>query len=269
MPHVDRLAPLWAEAVLHVLAHVDARGLAASCHDVRWVAWAEQHLGCAADRSLEQDARVLAGVLTTHEQLAAAHALAWAWNDEAQVRAAAGRDLSQLGEADVADAAALATARDVGPGVEVLRAAAELELPLLAVTRASCIDVVALEAELTEVRAAAPELARARVALARPLARRGRAWRGSILVGAPGVAGAQVAHVAWQAAHEATVLEVARSASWLARQARGFEAVERTALGLLRSRARRVGLADEHGRWFATLDLGAFGAIPDVDDAPE
>ncbi|MDB4934204.1 MAG: hypothetical protein JWP87_1176 [Labilithrix sp.] len=212
---------------------------------------------------------MLSAALATHERLAAAHALAWVFDTEEQVAAARTRELADLGEADVADAAALATARSVGPAAEVLRAAAELELPLLAGMRASCIDAVALDIELAEVSAAAPELARVSVGLARPLPRRGRAWRGSILVGTPGVAGADVAHVAWQAAHEATVLEVERSAAWLARQASSYEAVERTALGLLRSRARRVGLGDTHGRWLATLDLGALGSIPDVDDGTE
>jgi hypothetical protein len=262
--------------VLHVLAHVDAGNLAASCHDRGWIAWAEAKLGRATDRALGDDARILAEVLGSHDALVAAHALAWTFEDQAQVRAARARDLAQLGDHDVADPKALALARAAGPAVEVLRAAAELELPLLASlapVRTSSMERGAernvLVDALEDVASAAPGLSGARVALARPLPRRGRAWRGAILVGAPGVAGAEVSHVAWQAAHEATVLEVERSASWLTQQvahARSFEAVERTALGLLRSRARRVGLADAHGRWLATLDLRALGPIPDVDD---
>jgi hypothetical protein len=243
--------------------------VAASCHDRRWVAWAEEQLGPAASRPLGEDVRVLAAALSTHERLAAVQALAWTFSDDTQVLAAAARELGELGASEIADATALATARAAGAAAEVLRAAAELELPLLASLRASCIDAVAFDIELAEVSAAAPELARSSVALARPLPRRGRAWRGSIFVGTPGVAGADVAHVAWQAAHKATVLEVERSATWLARQASSFEAVERTALALLRSRARRVGLGDAHGRWLATLDLGALGPIPDVDDCTE
>jgi hypothetical protein len=253
-----------------VLAHVDVGGrLAASCHDPTWIAWAAEQLGPAAERPLAEDVGVLAAALSTHERLATVQALAWTFGDETQVEAARARELGELGAADVADATALATARSVGPAAEILRAAAELELPLLTAMRASCIDAVALDIELAEVSAAAPELARVTVALARPLPRRGRAWRGSIYVGTPGVAGAELAHVAWQAAHEATVLEVERSATWLARQASSYAAVERTALGLLRSRARRVGLADAHGRWLTTLDLRALGPIPDVDDGTE
>jgi len=258
--------------VLHVLAHVDAGNQAASCHDAGWIAWVGAQLGRASDRALADDARVLAEVLGSHDALIAAHALAWTFAHEAQVRAASSRDLVQLGEQDVADVNALAMACAAGPAVEVLRAAAELELPLLA-SLGSARPVPergnerhGLADALNDVANAAPELTRAHVALARPLPRRGRAWCGAILVGMPGIAGAEVSHVAWQAAHEATVLEVERSASWLARQSLSFECVERTALGLLRSRARRVGLADEHGRWFASLDLRALGAIPDVDD---
>ena len=260
-----------------MLAHVDAGNLAASCHDAGWIAWAAAELGPATGRPLAEDARLLAQVLGSHDGLVAAHALAWTFADEAQVRAASERDLAQLGAGDVADPKALALARVAGPAVEVLRAAAELELPLLASLAPIRSSIFERGAErnslvdaLVDVASAAPALTTSRVELARPLPRRGRAWRGAILVGAPGIAGAEVSHVAWQAAHEATVLEVERSASWLTQQgahARSFEAVERTALGLLRSRARRVGLADAHGRWLATLDLRALGAIPEVDDA--
>ena len=256
-------ASAWAEAVFHVLAHVDVGRIASSCHDASWIAWAEARLGPAADRALAQDVRVIASALASHDALARAQVLAWLWTDAAGARAATLRDLTQLTDADVADAAALKTLRELGPAAEVLRAAAELELPLLATLDPFPIEDDAFSTALASVARAAPELVRCRVSLARPLPRRGRVHDASIVVGAPGVAGAEIAHVAWQAAHEATVGEVARSGRAT------FEDVERSALGLLRSRARRVGLEDAHGRWLTTLDLASLGPIPDVGDGAE
>jgi hypothetical protein len=152
-----------------------------------------------------------------------------------------------------------------------LRAAAELELPRLEALEAAPTAAAgrALADALAETARAAPWLPRVELARVRALPRRGRVHDALIFVGAPGVAGAELEHVAWQAAHEATVVEVERSPRGLAGPSATFEAVERTALGLLRSRARRAGLADAHARWLATLDLAALGAIPDVADGAE
>ena len=206
---------------------------------------------------------MLAGALGSPDALARAHVLAWLWNDAADVRAAARHDLVDLAPASVADAAALEMLRDLGPAAEVLRAAAELELPLLAALEPIPIDVAAWGPALAEVAPAAPELNRLQLALARALPRRGRVYNARIMVGVPGVAGGELAHLCWQAAHEATVAEVERS------RAVPSATLERTAIGLLRSRAGRAGLEDAHGRWLATLDLASLGAIPDVDDATE
>lgn len=245
-----------------MLAHVDPGRVASSCYDAGWIAWAEQHLGRATDRSLAADVRVLERTLASNEHLAAAQALAWMWNDAAQARGCAQRDLAELTDDDVADTRALRTARAIGPAVEVLRAAAELELPRLAEIHAPYTDTTALARALSRAAPAAPELGRVRIELAPPLPRRGRAWGPHVWVGMPGIAGAETEHVAWQAAHEATVVEVGRLAE-------GHETVERMALGLLRSRARRAGLTDAHRRWLETLDVAALGPIPDVDDLPE
>lgn len=269
-PHAPSLplitpASAWAEAVFHVLAHVDVGRVAASCHDARWIAWAEARLGPAAERALGQDLGVIGGALATHDALARAQVLAWLWTDGASVRAATRSDLAELTPADVADETALRTLRELGPAAEVLRAAVELELPLLAALEPVALDAEACSTAFALVAPAAPQLPRCQVSLARPLPRRGRVHRAHIIVGAPGIAGAELDHVAWQAAHEATVLEVARSS----RAPALFEDLERTALGLLRSRARRGGLEDAHRRWLATLDLASLGAIPDIRDGTE
>jgi len=253
----------WAEAVFHVLAHVDVGAVPPSCHEPGWIRWSEARLGPAADRELGEDVRVLAGVLATHEALAAANLLAWLWKDSAAARAATDRELASLGPAEVDDPGALSVLCALGPAAEVLRAAAELELPRLATLEPLAIDAGAWLSALDDVTAAAPELARCGVFLARPLARRGRVRTTCIVVGVPGVAGAELEHLAWQAAHEATIGEVLRAP---AMSSRSFEDLERAALGLLRARARRAGRADAHGRWLATLDLRALGPIPDVDD---
>jgi hypothetical protein len=166
--------------------------------------------------------------------------LAWLFGDASLARAAAERDLADLGVPG-------------GAEIEVLRAAAELELDAIEALGPVAIDAT-LAAALAEVSPAAPALARCAVTLVRPLPRRGRALGTSILVGVPGVAGAKAWHVAWQAAHEATVLEVA-AATWLE--------TERRALALLRARARAAGLAEGHARWLATLDLRAIGDVAD------
>ena len=242
-------ASAWTEAVFHVLAHVDVGRVAASCHDARWIRHAEQHLGPARERKLAEDATVLANALATHELLARAQALAWVFPSADAARAAAAQDL-----ADLERSVALHVALAAGASAEVLRAAAELELAAIESlpARPEASDEI-----LRDVVRAAPNLSRCEVSFARPLPSRGRAFGTSIVVGFPGVAGAESDFVAWQAAHEATVLEIGRGE---------FADVERRALGLLRARARRTGLAHAHARWLSGVDLSALGPIPDVDD---
>src|SRR4051812_8712443 len=97
-------ASAWAEAVFHVLAHVDVGRVPASCHDPQWIAWAEARFGPADERALGEDVRVIAGALATHDALARAQTLAWLWTEPSAVRAATRKDLADLGDADVADA---------------------------------------------------------------------------------------------------------------------------------------------------------------------
>jgi hypothetical protein len=248
-------ASAWTEAVFHVLAHVDVGRVPASCHDPRWIRWAAERMGPAAQRRLAEDAAVLATTLASHEHLARAQALAWAFPSADAARAVAARDLDALEKND-----ALSLALSAGPGAEVLRAAAELELDAIEALGAPPDDRAAIARALAAVAAAAPYLARCDVRLARPLPVRGRAFGRAIVVGFPRIAGAEADFVAWQAAHEATVLEIGPGA---------FEDVERRAIATLRSRARRAGLGDAHARWLAGIDLSALGPIPDVDDVAD
>ena len=249
------LALPWARAVFHVLAHVEVGG-PASCHDPRYVAEAAARFGAAEDRELGSDARALASLLGTHEALARAQALAWVFDTEGDVAAAQSRDLAELADADVRDARALAIARAAGEApLEVLRAAAELELARVAAWRPS-FDEAACADALATVAQACPELARFEVALVPALPRRGRVHTTRIFVGVPGTAGASPHHVAWQAAHEATV------ASLAATQPLAYAPLERAAILQLRDRARRAGLADSHAAWLASLDLRALGPLP-------
>lgn len=246
-----QLASAWTEAVFHVLAHVDVGAIPASCHDLRWIRFAAERLGPARERKLAEDAAVLATLLGDHDRLAFAQALAWAFASAEEARAAVSRDLSELA------GDAIRTALAAGPAAEVLRAAAELELDALEALEAPSSAAEEMRSALAAVAPAAPHLANCQVSLARPLPVRGRAFGTSIVVGVPGVPGAEAGFCAWQAAHEATVLEIG---------AGPFVEVERRALALLRSRARRAGLAAEHARWLSRIDLSAIGPVADVED---
>jgi hypothetical protein len=245
------IAAPWADAVFHVLAHVEAGALAASCWNRVYVAWVAERLGAATERALTEDARVIAGAASTHDALARIQALAWLFETEDDARAATEKDLNELTENDVRSKLALAVVKHAGAEVEVLRAAAELELPLLAKLSSPLVDA-ALPKKLRAMTAIAPRLATCTVAVARPLGIRGRVLGSSIFVG-----DADVEHVVWQAAHEATVLEVSESGT------KEWAELERRAIGLLRSRARTAGLAEAHALWLARFDVSGLGEIPD------
>ena len=254
-------APAWADAVFHVLAHVEVHA-AASCFSPAYREWAAERLGPTGGRALDEDARVL-GELARAEPVAfaSAQAIAWVFRSAESVRAATDHELR---DALVDDEGARAIAVAAGPIAEVLRAAAELELSLLGERMPSAAfpwPGDETEAALARVATAAPELAACRVELTPALGLRGRVYHAHVFAGVPGIAGATAEHVAWQAAHEATVHEVSSREPALP-----FSELERRAVGRLRSRARRVGLGDAHARWLAHLDLSELGPIPDVED---
>ncbi|MBX3219969.1 MAG: hypothetical protein KF795_05575 [Labilithrix sp.] len=250
--------------MFHVLAHLEAPGLAASCYSPAWIAHAAAALGPIAARPLGEDVATLARAATSHDLLARAQALAWVFDSaEAPARASA-KDLDELTAEDVTSLEPLDLARSAGAVAEVLRAATELELPLLAGLDAIGAGARAeLAAALAEAARAAPALRQLEVWIARPLGLRGRTFGRSIVVGLAGIGCPDPEHAAWQAAHEATVAETA------ARGPLPFLDLERRAIARLRSRARDAGLGEAHARWLARLDLRALGPIADVDDATE
>ncbi|MBX3231626.1 MAG: hypothetical protein KIT84_23635 [Labilithrix sp.] len=237
-------ASVWAEAVFHVLAHVDVP-FASSCFDPVYIAWIRERLG----RPVETLAHEMFAL--THDTFARAQALAWVFGSADENRRWSDRDLDEI---EVHDDEALHVARAAGAFAEVLRATAELEMPDLEALAPAPFDAAALERALHAVLPAAPALAGFTVAVTPPLPRRGRVHRRVIFAGVPGVAGATNEHVAWQAAHEATVVEAARDHD-------AFLAVEREAIQRLRARAGAAGLAGAHAAWLATLDLRALGPL--------
>jgi hypothetical protein len=218
----------------------------------------QAHLGPATGRSLGEDARTLARVAATHDELARLQLLAFLFDTAERAHAASERDLADLGAGDVGDVDALRAAIACGAPAEIVRAATELELEAVASLPTVAPDRDALARAFARIAPLAPELARFEVKTVRALGVRGRAYRRTILVGAPGIAGADADHVAWQAAHEAIVASVAPP--------RSFVEVERTAIATLRSRARAAGLGDDHARWLGCFDLSGLGPIPDVPD---
>lgn len=249
---------LWTETFFHVLAHVPSGAIASSCHSPAYVRWAEERIGPATQRSLAEDALTLARVATRHEELARLQLLAFLFDTAERARAASERDLADLAPSDVVDLGALHSANACGAAAEILRAATELELDLVASLPAAPVEPEAIASAFARIADLAPELARFEVLSVRALGVRGRAYRKTILVGTPGIAGADADHVAWQAAHEAIVASIAPP--------RSFVEVERTAIATLRSRARAAGLRDDHARWLGHFDLSGLGPIPDVPD---
>jgi hypothetical protein len=197
-------------------------------------------------------------VAATHDELARLQLLAFLFDTKERALAATERDLADLRVDDVVDADALRVANECGAPAEILRAATELELDLVASLPSESRDHDGVAQAFARIAPLSPELSRFAVEHVRALGVRGRAYRKTILVGTPGVAGADADHIAWQAAHEAIVASVAPP--------RSFVDVERTAIATLRSRARAAGLGDDHARWLGHFDLSGLGPIPDVPD---
>jgi len=251
----------WAELVFHVLAHVRS-GVPAAVFDPTWTAFVARHT--TGERTIDEDAGLIASVATTHDALAEVQLLAWLFEGAGRTAAVADRPLDALRPADV-DAPELLpvlVASRYRAAIEVLRAAAELEVGVVAALPPAEHDPRAMDAAFARVSAAAPELLGCRIEHVRPLMLRGRARGRRIWVGVPCARlGPTVEHVAWQAAHEATVVEIAERA-----RARGLSVrylpLEQSALFVLRARAERCGLGAAHAAW-----LGHFSALPSLERA--
>ncbi|MCC6526452.1 MAG: hypothetical protein IT373_27640 [Polyangiaceae bacterium] len=278
----------WPDLILHVLAHVAGTAdLPASVYDPAYVAFAARHLGPAGARTLAEDAAALAVLLPSHAALARAQLVAWLFPSPEAAGACAERDLGELAReppAEIACRAALATLASAPAlelsGLELLRCAALLEAPSHAALPPAVLEAeerARLAEALDALVPVAPWLARVDVVPHRALRLRGRVRRRT-LARSPGShalaeiwtglpcddPGPDVAHVAWQAAHEASVLEVTRVAEHAAGPAAGERAVEHAAgpaageravehaaVVLLAERAEEAGRAAERAAWYA------------------
>lgn len=243
----------WTDLVFHVLAHVPSSvPLAPSLHDSTYVAWAAQHLGPSARRGLATDAAALGAACVAHDSLARLSWIAVLFSDLSQAFAAAEIELGSLSRADVASPSALhAVAQD--PASEVVRCAAYLEAPHWSSLPAPTVNLASLRAQLRDLVPTAPLLSRLRVYCSPALRLRGRAFDDRIWVGCPGPElGVDLEHVAYQAAHEATVVEIQRLC---ADRGEGidFAPLEHAALLLLATRARAAGREAAHRKWLSHL----------------
>jgi hypothetical protein len=252
----------FADLVLHVLAHVEStKSLPSSLYDPVYVELCRRELGAAEDRQLGADALALGPLLSRHETLASVQRLAWLHETIGESMAQETKSLAELRPDDVARPALLsAFAVDEVPLVELLRSAVALERPHHA--RLAPVEVAAGEQEellhvVTELCAVAPGLSRARIAFVRSLGRRGRVWGKEIWLGIPGSEnGPTPEYAAWQAAHEATVVEVAEAAA-NAKLGLTEREIESAGLVVLSARARGEGISERHRSWFADVSGGA------------
>jgi hypothetical protein len=179
--------------------------------------------------------------------------LAWLFSSVEQALAAGDRPLAALRPDEVALPALLPALRN--DAAELLFCAALLEHePWSSLPGVRPEDDAALEEAIHELRAVAPRLEGCVVASLRSLGIRGRVAGEEIWVGAPGWGAATTERCAWQAAHEATVLEVTER--WPAGAA-SHELREALAVELLRSRARAAGQQEAHARWLSSFTLPA------------
>jgi hypothetical protein len=250
----------WADLVFHLLAHVPS-ATAASLFDTAYTGFASRHLGAAKERQLGEDVPALAALATEHHRYAALQGLAWLFSSIEEAEGLRERELGTLHDRDVTDGALLRDLCALGPAVEVLRCAAELEAEAHARLPPLVADTKALVEALERVARAAPVLPTYRIGIVRSLRLRGRVRRDEIWIGAPSEdPGPELAHVAWQAAHEATVGELARR---LEPAVGDPPLLERAALVLLAERAARAGLAPEHSAWFSHFGLPQAALAPD------
>jgi hypothetical protein len=234
----------WLGLVFHVLAHLDATTLPASVHRPEYIRYVETQLGPASNRALGQDVNVLRPLIGTHTRYAQLQLLAWLYPDVQSALADADRDLSELASSPVTHAL-LSALQALGPAAELLRCAALLEAPHFAELQPLAFDPEALQVELRQAVRAAPWLRNYPVQRVDSLTRHGRVYGRQIWVGTPHRAVAVEAdHVAWQAAHEATVNEVR-----LKQPSKPEREVEGEAIALLQSQAARAGLQTAHSRW--------------------
>ena len=253
----NRLRP-WADLVFHVMAHVRPRGpSAASVFDPVYVAFAEKALGPASSRHLEEDARILGRIIATHESLVAVQMLAWLFPTLPAALSCAPFELGQLPPAASADPSLLPVLARHAQAAEILWASALLESEHHAALPQVECDEDGVGRALAAIEVCAPRLRSCTVAFVRALRLRGRVFRGEIWVGTPcGSLALDADHVAWQASHEASVLEVTEAANAVG-VSLAHPRLEHAAVVLLASRAADCGMSAQHARWLTHLESGA------------
>jgi hypothetical protein len=271
-----------------VLAHIPVRGAmaplvrAASLHDARYVAWARRALPSEAVEPVARDAPLLAALLARASDGHLLQALLGLHGDAGAARAAGATELDDvaLPAASWAAAALRALARSGAEDlVELARCDLALVVPAYASRWASEL-APALESwrapiasALAEASRDVPSLAGARVAIAHPLGRRGRALPDRIVVGAPTAwSGGDAATSAALAVHEhavevaTTTLEVRgletpdlEGTTGPRAAARRWASAERAALDAVPRRLRRGAVAEAYRHHVATLDRSGLG----------
>lgn len=239
-----------AELFFHVFAHVaETAALPASVSSQRYVAWCRGVLGDASERTLADDARLLAREFQTHAALAAVQLLAKLFATTERLSEVGERSLADLTAADVDDPRALRQLLTLGAGAELAFCALLLELPAFSRLPPPPPPPPALLERLQDLVAVAPGLSSARIGCIRSLYLRGRAWGEELWIGHPAAEiAASVEHAAWQAAHEATVVAVSREQPALGERDVEAEAVQRL--------TRHAALAGEelgHAAWQQAL----------------
>ena len=231
---------------MHVLAHVPV-DVPAGLFDPIYVAFAARYAGKAEARELGEDARALAQLLGTHEDMARVQLLGWLFDDLEQALACAERDLVVLEAADVARPELLAPLRALEAPVELLRCAAMLEEEAMAKLPGLSTDTRALTALFEELAPIAPRLGEHALLPVRALRLRGRVREREIWIGVPSAElELDAEHVVFMACHEATVHELSVVG--------GHEReIEVAALALMRERAVAAGFAERHARWMSHL----------------
>jgi hypothetical protein len=241
----------YGELFFHVFAHVtETRALPASVFSERYVAWCQGVLGDARERTLADDARLLAREFPSHAALAAVQSLAKLYRTTEGLSRAGTRSLAELADEDVDDPRILVHLRGLGAGAELAFCALLLELPSFVRLAAPPAVPLAFRERVASLVALAPGLERAQIGCVRSLDLRGRAWGDEIWVGHPAAEIApSIEHAAWQAAHEATVVAVSRE-----QPALGERAVEAVAVERLTLLAEAAGERAGHAEWQRGLE---------------
>lgn len=234
----------------------------ASLYHPNYIDFCRRHLGHESERALGEDIQALARLLPTHDALAKVQVLSWLFDSvDASVKSEH-LEFNELADFDGVRSGPLSILRGTDvTTLELLRCSVALEREAWA-----CLPSFdphptgGLATHLQELAPFAPMLKKATVKLSRALGHRGRALGSTIFVGLPrdpfGDAWSSTEeHIALQAAHEATVLELIRKVRL------PFFELEHAALTVLRTRIAGSPWGASHRRWLLSHDLSAFGGV--------